>query len=296
MTEASWYYTQQGNRIGPVTLSQVQDAIRSGALSAEDLAWTAGMGQWVQIADLPILNAPSPADVRLTKEVSVQPAPDAAIATRADAANRAPVQPVFAAPVGYYTPAGGLPARAAATLLGHAAPAGDVGDWPLDDLRVTLFKETFKIRKRITGAANLFRSLMALAAIWEVVAVLITIFGLSMGGSAARAIGWEMFAQIAFVGGMIALYYFSYRATMRSQRWAPLTMAIIFFGLGAANMILFSLGAAYTRDGCSLLLVGSIVFALLLVFAGISWRAFSSIPKFLAQPAWCQELLVMAGL
>ena len=38
------------------------------------------------------------------------------------------------------------------------------------------------------------------------------------------------------------------------------------------------------------------VFALLLVFAGISWRAFSSIPKFLAQPAWCQELLVMAGL
>jgi hypothetical protein len=65
--------------------------------------------------------------------------------------------------------------------------------------------------------------------------------------------------------------------------------------MGTLNMILFAIGVANTRDGCSLRVVGSIVFGLLFVFAGVSWRAFSNIPKFLAQPAWCQELLVMAG-
>lgn len=31
-------------------------------------------------------------------------------------------------------------------------------------------------------------------------------------------------------------------------------------------------------------------------FAIVSWKALAAIPKYLAQPAWCQELIVKAGL
>jgi hypothetical protein len=33
-----------------------------------------------------------------------------------------------------------------------------------------------------------------------------------------------------------------------------------------------------------------------IVFGVISWHAFAAMPKFRAQPAWCQELIASAGL
>ena len=33
-----------------------------------------------------------------------------------------------------------------------------------------------------------------------------------------------------------------------------------------------------------------------LIFAVVSWRAYAAIPRYLGQPAWCQELIVSAGM
>ena len=59
MADTSWYYTHGGHRMGPVPLSELQSLVASTRMNNQELAWTAGMGDWARVIDLPILrNAP----------------------------------------------------------------------------------------------------------------------------------------------------------------------------------------------------------------------------------------------
>ncbi len=47
-----WYYSQQGQRCGPVTSDQLKQLATSGQLQPTDLVWKKGMAQWVKAEDI----------------------------------------------------------------------------------------------------------------------------------------------------------------------------------------------------------------------------------------------------
>jgi len=250
-----------------VPTEQLRVLLASGAVEGTELAWTDGMPNWAPINTISELTQSQPA-----------------VATRA---------PVAAVP--YYAPTGRMPARAVETLQKHAKPTGDVGDWPLDDARVAQFHETIKIRKRVFSAAQLYRGLLFLSIIGAVIFLLVGLFTVGGSGRAsARAMATGMFAIFGMTLAFSVLYYFAWRATMRSQRWAPLTMLIIYLFFAALNLLTIAIGAAGGQPGSAIGAIFGII--LLIVFAVVSWRAVVAIPEYLKQPAWCQELIVHADL
>jgi tetratricopeptide (TPR) repeat protein len=48
-----WYYTQQGQRKGPVSAGELDQLVTSGQLQPTDLVWKKGMAQWVQVGQFP---------------------------------------------------------------------------------------------------------------------------------------------------------------------------------------------------------------------------------------------------
>lgn len=48
-----WYYTKGGNKIGPVTSSDLQMWLSTGRLSATDPVWNAEFDSWIPIGELP---------------------------------------------------------------------------------------------------------------------------------------------------------------------------------------------------------------------------------------------------
>jgi hypothetical protein len=251
---------------GPVTLDDLRRLLAQGELSGSDLAWSAGMPQWMMAGQIPALQAPPRA---------------------------VPVE------MGYYTPMMGMPQRAVDNLRNHAAPRGDTGDWPLDDARVQCFEQTVKLRKRVMAAARLYHLMLLLAVIFAVVMVIV---GLATVATApARGRQWGMFLAMLIPGGffvgLCVLYYFSWRGTTRSQRWAPLTMFILFLIGTAVNISGCVLATAATGPaGASQAVASAIGLIFTVAFAVVSWRAFAVIPQYLLQPAWCQELIVKANL
>jgi hypothetical protein len=202
-----------------------------------------------------------------------------------------------------------MPPRAAANLRRQVPPTGDTGDWPLDDARVAVFRETMDLRKKVNGAAQLYRALFLVTAIFGGVVLLLA--GLAAlgafagarprgggGGPGAAAAGVGVAG--VFVVGFCLLYFFAWRGTHRSQRWAPLTMFVLWL-LNMAFVLFAVVMAAASGSGTPDDLTGSIVGGLLgmilpAVFAVVSWRAFAAIPRYLAQPAWCQELIAASKL
>jgi hypothetical protein len=203
-----------------------------------------------------------------------------------------PIQETAPTTVGYYNPSGTLPPRAAATLSKHAKPRGDVGDWPLDDAQVAQFDAALKLRKRIDGAASLFRLLFLIIAIADVAGIFVALAMVSNPrGPAGAMIG--IFVGGLFYAGLTALYYFAWKGTVRSQAWAPLTMGIL-FSLGAlfyVGMIALAQSNSRGGDATAILIGGSFGVLLVGAFAYVSFRAYAAIPQYLRQPAWCQELL-----
>lgn len=55
MAESEWYYSQNGQQQGPVTLQALQDLAKSGQVKASDLAWKPGMANWVPSSQIPEL-------------------------------------------------------------------------------------------------------------------------------------------------------------------------------------------------------------------------------------------------
>src|SRR5687767_6333712 len=135
MTSDTWYYTRGQERVGPVGFAQLQALVQSRHVSESDMVWNEGMPQWQRVGDVADLGGSAPL------AAAQAAAPDAA-------------------PVGYYTNVQGLPPRATVNLRGHAPPQGDIGDWPVDDLRVEQFRETARLRKKVMAAANLYRALL----------------------------------------------------------------------------------------------------------------------------------------
>lgn len=51
-----WFYAKGGQQQGPVTLLNLQELIRSGALDPADLVWRQGMPDWLPASSIPELN------------------------------------------------------------------------------------------------------------------------------------------------------------------------------------------------------------------------------------------------
>jgi cation transport ATPase len=197
----------------------------------------------------------------------------------------------------------GIPPRAVQNLSGYARPRGDTGDWPLDDVRIRQFEETVKLRKKVAAAARLYRSLLFLSAISLAVFVPITLFAMLSPRGMRQMNGLVSLPATGLMLALGLLYFFAHRATLRSHRWAPITMFIVFIVSGAyqiASVALFAAAPAVGVGGPPIYVFQSTVGIVVLLFAGgfalVSWRAISAIPKYLAQPAWCQELIVKTGL
>jgi hypothetical protein len=192
-----------------------------------------------------------------------------------------------------------MPPRAAQHLYGHAGPTGDVGDWPLDDARVAAFVETMKLRKKVTAASQLYRALFLLGIIASAIFLLVVPFVL-LGGPRGRsgAAGAEIIIPAALIVGLTILYFFAWRSTAQSRRWAPLTMGIISIAGIALNVLSMVITAATGNptEAAAAMMAGVLGSILPAIFAVVSFRAWSAIPRYLAEPAWCQELVAASKL
>jgi hypothetical protein len=285
----AWYYARGTDRVGPLSLEQLRAAAAGGALRREDVVWADGMPEWVPAGSRPELfgDAAGPH----APAVAAAPA-GAAVMAAAPVAQRA-------APVGYYVATGDMPGRAAATLRRHAPPTGDVGDWPLDDARVAVFRDTMKLRKKVMSAAQLYKGLFALTLIAAVVLALALAAGGSRGagrgGGSIGILALGIGISLAFLAGIAVLYAVAWRATLRSQRWAPITLFVLFM-VGAATNVLGMAGAAAGRGDPGAMVGNVIGIVLAGLFAAVSWGAIAAIPRYRAQPAWCQELIAASDL
>lgn len=58
-----WYYSWNGEKLGPVSLAELARLVEDGALEAGDLVWTKGMSHWQPagtVSDLPFPEEPPP--------------------------------------------------------------------------------------------------------------------------------------------------------------------------------------------------------------------------------------------
>ena len=271
MAEPKWFYGRGGQQTGPVSSIEMRELVMRGQITPTDMVWREGMPNWIP--------AHQAADIL------------------------PPSQAAAPAPVGYYTSTLGMPQRAVENLKGHAQPIGDTSDWPLDETHMQQFEQAVKLRKKISAAAGLYRALLLLSGISLGVFIPITIFSVGMSRGPQSMAMAPLAILSAVIGGFTVLYYFAHRATRRSQAWAPLTMFIIY----VLTLLLQVLGTVVTAsraggsigsptDAAPQLVGGMVGIAFEIAFAVVSWRAFTAIRQYLAQPAWCQELIVKAGL
>jgi hypothetical protein len=61
--EPVWYYAVNGATTGPITLADLKAALAAGKLSANDLVWKEGMGDWVPARSVPDLAPAAPPPV-----------------------------------------------------------------------------------------------------------------------------------------------------------------------------------------------------------------------------------------
>ena len=62
---SQWYYTSQGQQVGPVAEDILRMHIQTGTVSLQDMVWAEGMPQWVQAGTIPVFTqaAGAPAGV-----------------------------------------------------------------------------------------------------------------------------------------------------------------------------------------------------------------------------------------
>jgi hypothetical protein len=195
----------------------------------------------------------------------------------------------------------GMPSRAVKNLMGHARPRGDASTWPLDDEMIGQFQDALKIRKKVTNAAQLYHLLLFVATISAAVFILVTIFTFLIPGRGRHSPPLAILPASFFTIAFSVLYFFVERATRRSHRWAPLTMFIVFTASLVVQICTVGFSIMLQSSARPGTVVGMTVSFLILVlfsggFALVSWGAFAAIPKYLQKPAWCQELIVKAGL
>lgn len=296
--KANWYWAEGETQQGPVTLNGIAKLVAQGKLGGEDMIWKEGSAAWIAVNRVPALvkfiKAPVTSAAMRTEQVT-RSGVGGAPAIEPLGIEPPVLQPIAAAPapeVGYYNPSSGMPPRAAATLAKHARPRGDTGDWPLDDGQVNQFDLALKYRKKIDGAASLFRLLYMLIAIGDIFILIGAAAAYATAGSSrAAAAAFALLFALAICVGLTVLYYFAWKGTSRSQRWAPLTMGIVFSIGGLFNLAQIAIGSAAPGNAAPSLAGGIIGIVIAAAFAYVAFQAFVAIPGYLTQPAWCQELL-----
>ncbi|HEX4056350.1 MAG TPA: DUF4339 domain-containing protein [Tepidisphaeraceae bacterium] len=280
-SKTKWFFARGGQQDGPVALGKLKELIMQGQVTPGDFVWREGMGSWAPAGEVPELLGNS--------VLAIAPAAEPACA-----------EPVIAepgpAPIGYYAPTAGIPERVLVNLRGHGRPRGDISDWPLDDLRLNQFDGAIKLRRKITAAASLYRLLLLMTTLFFIIVSIVAGSALLEQNRQKTARG--AIPVIIVMLGICVLYYFTERDTRRSKQWAPLTMFILFFISGMLQIISMGL-VARTQNMSSSVGPGVTLLVMLIfnvAFAVLSIRAFMTIPRYLAQPTWCQELIAKAGL
>ncbi|HEY8667950.1 MAG TPA: DUF4339 domain-containing protein [Tepidisphaeraceae bacterium] len=294
---AEWHYIKDGQQLGPVSSAQLRDMVRGGELLPQDSIWREGMADWVPAQRVKGLFDASPAVAGVAtavapEPVGVQSAPNPFI----EQAQYPQASAV--APIGYYTPVEGMPARAARSLQKFAPVRGPVGEWPLADEYLQVLAQTEKYRKPIRGLATWFKICFVFAALGACATVIVAIAltGISRGGGIAMPLMFFV-TSTAFYIGVACLFYVCGIATYRCKLWGAITMlvlhslgAILYLGIFVAAIT----GAMFMPEGSSWTMLGfAIVLGIIVVFC---IRAIISIKKFLAQPVWAVEALAYCKL
>ena len=183
---------------------------------------------------------------------------------------------------------------------GHPTSAGGSlpqeerkGGSPLNDVELDELKQTETFRRRIRHGAILFRIQFLIHLVLSIIMLLFIILAFSFGESAP--LGELVTMVIQF--GTAFLLYLAYKATWGCRRWAPMTMFILNILSAAFFLVLTVFVASQDSRRDNLVLIGMIAPAIVpVVFAIICYRAWDAIPKFLNQPAWCQNTLLYCGL
>jgi hypothetical protein len=281
----SYYYSHAGQRFGPVPPEEIRGRLARSEITPADLAWTDGMPDWQPISAIPELSSADPI-----------PLAAAALAGTVPITGSIPMTgtvPLTGTVPEYFRPRGDVPPWAAVTLKGHARPTGDTSTWPLDETGARIFSETLKHRKQITSATNLFKGLGALCAIAAVVFLFVFLFGAASGkgGPGTILVG----TLLGVASGFTVLYFFAAHATHRSRPWASLTLGILY--VASIGLDLVSLLTATANPNPLQAIFGVLITVFITaIFAIVAFRAWLAIPRFLAQPAWAQELLIRAKL
>ena len=179
-----------------------------------------------------------------------------------------------------------------AAAAGSLPPERRKGGSPLNDTEQDELRETEAFRRRIRHAAILFRIQFLANLVVSIIMLLVMMSTFSTREFSVLA----GFVTIIIQFGSVFLLYMAYKATWDCRRWAPMTMFVLNI-LFAALLVLGAFAASRDPRSDSMVLMGVIVPAIVpVVLAIVCYRAWDAIPKFLNQPAWCQDTLLYCGL
>jgi hypothetical protein len=125
---AEWFYTEQGQRRGPVTWQQLQQLAAGGQLKPADLVWKNGMAQWSPASSQAGLfgGAPAPAPPPAAPPAPPAPKPQAPAAPAWSAPVSTPSQPApTTAPIP--PPSSPTPGPQSAPTMAPPGPAAKAG-------------------------------------------------------------------------------------------------------------------------------------------------------------------------
>lgn len=98
--EPVWYYAVNGATTGPITLADLRAALAAGKLSASDLVWKEGMGDWVPARTVPdLVPAAPPPPPRAMPPKPPQPASDESYGVESPPARPAAALPLDPEPL-----------------------------------------------------------------------------------------------------------------------------------------------------------------------------------------------------
>jgi cation transport ATPase len=289
---SEWYWSRGQERFGPFAAPAFIAQLKDGTVQPADLVWTESMTEWKAAGSVAAVAKYLPA--RQPAAASAQPQPAQPQSAEPQAVYEPAAEESPAASVGYFNPVAGLPPRAADALRGHANPVGDVSDWPLDDARVMDFRQAFKLRQAVMQSANLAKLLMALNAIGAAILLVFALFTLSEGRHNSGGVAVALMVADLFVTAFAVLYGLAWKATLKSQRWAPVTVTTL-LSIGTAFSIISTMIGSANSNRSDTQFTAVIVVVISLVIGGafiaVAAKGITAIPKYLQTPAWCQELL-----
>lgn len=77
--EGGWYYLQEGDRMGPVPLEELQQRLKSGEMGPKDSVWTTGMESWLPAEEVEVLSDIVPAPEQEGAEETEEPPAETAM-------------------------------------------------------------------------------------------------------------------------------------------------------------------------------------------------------------------------